>query len=412
VPAPPLGRPAGALVIGGDYRGLGVVRSLGRQGIPVWVLTDEHRIAATSRYARRSLPWPAADQQQQRDYLLELAEQHHLEGWMLFPTGDETAALIARHHAVLAERFRLTTPSWDVIRWAYDKRLTHQLAMDADVAHPWTYYPADRTAVSALDCAFPAILKPAIKNGANAFTDAKAWRVTDRATLLAGYDEACTLVAPDVIMIQELIPGGGEQQFSFAALCWEGAPLAWIGARRTRQFPMDFGRSSSYVETNTQPEVEQSARRLIAQLKYTGLIEVEFKRDPRDGSYKLLDINPRVWGWHTLGQRAGVNFPYLLWRLMASESIPQVQAAHPVRWVRMSTDLPTVAREIRRGNISLAAYLQSLRGPLEFAIFAPDDPFPALAELPILSLLAWERRAAARRPKPLQNVPAALRNNQ
>lgn len=58
----PAGRPGGALVIGGDYRGLGVVRSLGRRGIPVWVLTDEHKIAATSRYAQRSFAWPATDQ--------------------------------------------------------------------------------------------------------------------------------------------------------------------------------------------------------------------------------------------------------------------------------------------------------------------------------------------------------------
>src|SRR5262249_35471538 len=66
-------RPRGAVVIGGDYRGLGVVRSLGRHGIPVWVLTDEHTIAASSRYARRRLPFPAGDVARQCDFLLDLA---------------------------------------------------------------------------------------------------------------------------------------------------------------------------------------------------------------------------------------------------------------------------------------------------------------------------------------------------
>src|SRR5439155_12687017 len=96
------GTGTGAIVIGGDYRGLGVVRSLGRRGIPVWVLTDEHLIAGTSRYARRRLAWPAGDESSQVDYLLDLAD-HGLDGWMLFPTGDTTAALIARHHATLAQ---------------------------------------------------------------------------------------------------------------------------------------------------------------------------------------------------------------------------------------------------------------------------------------------------------------------
>src|SRR5437870_12689080 len=63
----------GAIVIGGDYRGLGVVRSLGRRGIPVWVLTDEHLIAGTSRYARRRLAWPLGDESRQVNYLLDLA---------------------------------------------------------------------------------------------------------------------------------------------------------------------------------------------------------------------------------------------------------------------------------------------------------------------------------------------------
>ncbi len=83
----------GALVVGGDYRGLGVVRSLGRRGIPVWVLTDEHHLAGASRYARRSLPWPTVPEAERVGYLGELARCHGLEGWVVFPTGDESAAL-------------------------------------------------------------------------------------------------------------------------------------------------------------------------------------------------------------------------------------------------------------------------------------------------------------------------------
>jgi D-aspartate ligase len=78
------------------------------------------------------------------------------------------------------------------------------------------------------------ILKTAVKPTLNAFTIAKAWRVEDRESLLARYDEACTMVDPGVIMIQELIPGSGEEQFSYAALCLDGRPLAGLVARRTR----------------------------------------------------------------------------------------------------------------------------------------------------------------------------------
>src|SRR5881628_3104342 len=88
----------GAVVMGGDYRGLGIVRSLGRRGIPVWVLHEGgQRLATLSRYARRSLPWRPGDEAERVRFLLDLAAKHAPERWVLIPTGDESAALVARH---------------------------------------------------------------------------------------------------------------------------------------------------------------------------------------------------------------------------------------------------------------------------------------------------------------------------
>lgn len=385
---------AGAIVIGGDYRGLGIVRSLGRHGIPVWVLTDQHTLAATSRYAQRSLHWPESDEAGQVAYLLELAKKYGLEGWLIFPTGDETTAMVSRHREALSARFRVTVPSWDVLRWMYDKRLTYQLAEELGVACPWTYYPKCYEDLAALPCTFPVILKPAIKESFNQFVHDKAWRVDDRAALLARYQEAQALVAADCIMVQELIPGGGEMQYSYAALLSQGEPCASLVARRLRQYPVDFGRSSTYVETTEQPEIEEAAQHLLRAKEFTGLVEVEFKRDVRDGQFKLLDVNPRVWGWHSIGRRAGVDFPFLLWQLSHGQPIARVRGAAGIRWVRAVTDVPTVVREIRRREMTASSYLRSLSGPLECAIFAVDDPLPALVEVPLLAYIAYKRGAA------------------
>jgi D-aspartate ligase len=136
--------------------------------------------------------------------------------------------------------------------------------------------------------------------------------------------------------------------------------------------------------------VEPSLRLLTA-IRYTGLVEVEFKRDWRDGQFKLLDLNPRVWGWHTVGNRAGVDFSYLLWLLMCGEPISETQAHPGVRWVRMSTDFPIAALEILRGRLSVRDYLHSLRGPIESAIFTIDDPLPGLLELPLIIYVLYKR---------------------
>jgi D-aspartate ligase len=388
----------GAIVIGGDYKSLGVVRSLGRHGIPVWVLTDDHLLAATSRFSKRALPWPAAAEADQVAHLLDLAKENGLDGWTIFPASDETAALLARNRDALAERYRLSILApWETLQHAYDKRLTYRLAGELGVDHPRTYYPQGRSDVAAFTGSFPAILKPAIRPTLDRFTIDKGWPAADLPSLVARYDEACAVSDAAAIMIQEVIPGGGETQLSYAALCRAGEPVAHVTARRTRQWPMDFGRASTFVETIDAPDVEAFARRILHALRFDGIVELEFKRDPRDGGLKLLDINPRVWGWHTLSRGAGVDFPYLLWRMVRGETVEPVRGRAGVRWVRALTDVPTAIGAIRAGKMSLFGYLASLRPPIELAILALDDPLPALLEVPVSVYLAWSRRQVAAR---------------
>ena len=376
----------GALVIGGNLNGLSIARSLGRHGVPVWVTTPPNaKLASCSRYTLRTLPWPDGESEAQVGYLLELAARYDLDQWVLFPTSDESAALLSKFHTALSRRFLVSTPAWEVLRWAYDKRLTYQLAAEQKVDYPSTIYPATEVDLEGVPCAFPAILKPATHATINRFTADKAWPVANREELLARYREARELIPPELILVQERIPGGGESQFSYAALCYDGQPIASLTARRTRQYPIDFGYSSSFVETLDIPEIVGPSRRLLTAIRYTGLVEVEYKLDARNGRYKLLDINPRLWTWSPLGGRAGIDFPYLLWRMTVGRPVPEKTGRTGARWVRMSTDVPAAIHLMLRGRLSLGAYLSSLRSPVEFALMAADDPLPGLLDLPLFA---------------------------
>ena len=374
--------PTGALVVGSDYRALGVVRSLGRHGVPVRVLAaGDDRLAAFSRYARDSREWPEATDE--RLELLDELAQAEGRRWALIPSADESAAFVSRHHGYLAERLVLTTPPWSVFEWAYDKRRTHELAQAASVGHPWTIYPRDRAELEAAELEFPLILKPALKPELNRFTAAKAWRCDDLDTLLARYDEGCRLIDPALLMVQELVAGGSAAQLSYAALADRGIVRHALTARRTRQYPPDFGRASTFVETVDAPEIDAPSRRLIEASGFTGLLEIEYKVGA-DGTPLLLDINPRVWGWQSLCGRAGVDFPWLLWLELQGTTCAPVRARPGVRWLRLSTDLPTSLKELFAGRMPVRAYVRSLFPPHEGAIFAYDDPVPGIVELPLL----------------------------
>ena len=385
-------QPGGAVVIGGAQGGLGVVRSLGRRGIPIALLTADHWLAASSRYVRRILPSPDLEKHSEAaDYLLNLGLRNGIEGWVVFPCTDSAVEMISRHHESLARVFRLTIPPWNVLRWAHDKRLTYQRAAQLGIDFPETYSIGSAEEVAALNCRYPVILKPAFKEGRNPLTLDKAWKADNRNALLGRYAQACSLMNSSLIIVQEFIPGAGDVQNSYAALWHEGQPLVSLIAKRLRQYPIHFGHTSTYVQTVEEPEVEEISARFLRAIRYTGVVEMEFKLDVRDGRYKLLDINPRLWAWHTLSKRAGIDFPYLMWLLACGVQSPIMRARAGFGWVHVSKDLLAAIQEVCHRRLSPIVYLRSVLRPLEFAIAAADDPVPLFFDLPLLVRGALKR---------------------
>ena len=394
----------GALVIGGAHGSLAVVRSLGRHGIPVCVVTHDNPIATFSRYATHRVSWPGPDHPGALDFLLRQVGSRagvDVRGWVIFTGGDAEAEFVSRHYTELSAVFRLTGSPWQVTRCASDKRLTYRHAAEVGVDAPWSYYPRDRDDVARLDCRFPLILKPTVKGRPNAFTLAKAWRVDDRAALMARFDQAAAMVGEQASVLQELIPGGGATQFSYAAAWRDGAQLASLVARRTRQYPIDFGYTSSFVETIEHPAIEEAACRFLKPLGYSGLVEVEFKFDERDGRYKILDVNARTWTWAALGAAAGVDLPYLLWHATLGNAVAQARGRPGAAWMHLARDVAAVCQQLARGRVATRDPSEALSGPIVFAAFAADDPLPGIVDLP---LTAW-RASRTRLPMAL----AALR---
>ena len=228
----------------------------------------------------------------------------------------------------------------------------------------------------------------------------------DRTALLAGYDAAAALVGCEGIILQELIPGGSEAQFSYAAVWEHGTPVASLVARRTRQFPVDFGFTSTFVETVEAPSVADAACRFLAPLHYNGLVEVEFKRDARDGRFKLLDVNPRPWTWIALAGAAGLDLPLIQWQLAQGEPVETACARAGVGWCHASRDFISACQQIAKGGVTFRQYAASLRRPMVYAAFAIDDPMPGIVDLPVVLARVLSRRRPLRPTAPERGAPS------
>ena len=376
-------RVPGAVLLGSDFKALGVARSLGEKGIPSVVVDHIPRSAWFSRYVLKRFRWHSQmDDPEFVSFLLQMGKQHHLEQWVLFPMQDEAVQLVAYNTQQLAQIYTLVTQEWDIVQWANDKRRTYHMAQEIGVPFPRTFYPASEDDLTKTDIPFPAIIKPAISTRLQYSIHLKALPVHSPQELLVQYRRAIEVIHPDEVMVQEIIAGAGRTQYSLAAFCKEGRILSSMTARRTRQYPIDYGLGSSFVEAVPVPALLEFAQKLLEYMAVTGMVEVEFKFDERDQQYKLLDINLRPWGWHTLCIACGLDFPYI--QYCDALGIDMSSMASPPRydyhWVRFLTDIPAGLQEIRAGITTPQHYVRSLAGKTEFSVLDWRDPLPALGD--------------------------------
>lgn len=382
----------GGIVIGGDYQGLGIARSLGRHGVPVCVIDDERSITRYSRYTTHAIRVSdLRDENKTIEAVLDAGRRLNLKGWILYPTRDETVAAFSHHREILSECFRVPTPDWNIVRWAWDKRNTYQLAQELNIPIPRTWFPRTVEELRQIDADLPLVIKPAIKERFIYATKSKAWRADSRQELAERFEQANVLLAPGEIMIQDLIPGGSEQQLGYCAFFKEGRAVGTMVTRYRRQHPPQFGRSCTFVETIDLPPLEEVAQRFLRSIEYYGLVEMEFKLDPRDGEYKLLDVNARTWGYHSLGMPAGVDFPYLLFADQLGEKVQSVRARPGITWIRFVTDLPGGILKIMRGQLKPWPFLKSIRNSHTESVFSLEDPMPSIAEAALIPYLAYKR---------------------
>ena len=379
----------GALVVGGEHPGLAIARSLGRRGIPVVVVDDQVSVSKFSRYAQRVVSVnDLLDERKTVDSVLEIGKKMGLDGWVLFPTRDENVAAFSRYRSELVGQFRVTTPEWETVKWAWDKNNSYMLAEKLGIPAPRTWTLESREELAELYPRLPLAIKPAIKENFFYSTGAKAWKAETPAQLDELYDKALRQIKREEIMVQEVIPGDGTRQFSYCAFFRDGQAHSTLVARRCRQHPREFGRAATYVETVECPEVEKLSEKFLREINFRGLVDVEFKQDPRDGQYKLLDVNARAWGFHGIGAAAGIDFPYLLYADATGQCLDEpARSKAGIGWLRLVTDVPTAFTQMAGGHLQVGEYLRSLRNTRIESVYANADPLPLLAEFLLLPYL-------------------------
>jgi D-aspartate ligase len=391
-PAVRTGAPKGAVLLGGAHGTMALARVLSAQGLAVWLVTDDTPLPRFSAAIARSLSWGGAGDPDAVAFLERAAADHGLAGYLLIAAADGDVRFVAEAHERLSRTFSVLLPQWEALRWACDKALAYRRAAELGLAVPRIYRIASLADAAGADMQFPVVLKPSMRLARNRFTLAKAWRADDWAGFVERYQDAVGLVGAHNIVVQELVPGGGESQFSYAGLWDHGRPVAGFTARRSRQYPLEFSYTSTFVETVDAPEVAAASERFLASIGHHGLVEIEYKRDTRDGRLKLLDVNPRPWSWFSLAAAAGVDFGAAIVAVAGKQNVPAMKARSGVGWMFAVRDVVAALQGWRAGQLTPGQYFSSWGRTRALASFTWRDPLPALVEIPLTAFRVVVKR--------------------
>lgn len=385
----------GVIVIGDHVQGLGIIRSLGKRQVPVYLLNDKSLcIGRFSKYLTGFLKSPKiSDQSNFLMFLMEIAGEYNLRGFILMPTNDEAVHLLSKNKKILEEYYRIPTPNSEVTNLAYNKKLTLSLAEKNDILVPSTFYPKNIEDLGEIspNTKYPVIIKGIIGREFYQKTGVKAFTVKCKEELVESYKKVVTIMDSSQIMVQEIIPGATDLVYSFCSFFKDGEVIGWWTGRKIRSHPMDFG-TGTFVKSVHEPQLLDLGKRILKAVNYYGVSEIEFKLDPRDGKFKLIEMNARTWLQHTLPARCGVDFPYLLYCDMIGKKVQPIKNFKTnISWIHFYPDTAIVMSLIIKNDMKIKDWISSLRCENEFAVLSIDDPLPFIVETLILPYL-WKTR--------------------
>lgn len=362
---------------GGSPNALGVVRGFGRRGVPVFYIDSEPRsFARHSRYVHQRVRPHGANGSEAGliDTLLDLGRRTNHK-MVVIPTGDKAVLSLSRHKEELESHYHVPVASCETVEQLVDKKKFYRLLAAKGIPHPKTYFPYGLAEVRSIGrgMPYPYLVKPADSSsfqeafGRKNFLIESADDLEEATARLRGRDLE--------VMIQDIVPGREIYSF-YAYYDRDSEPLTLCGYDKIRQYEPDLG-SGSFCKSIWRPEAARTAFRLLREMSYHGFAEPELKKDPRDGQYKLLEINARTTLQNRLPAACGVDIEYAAYLdCLGTKPDPSVRPRSGVLWVDDFADQKSFLIHLKRRDLSRSEIADSLKLRKVHSVAAWDDPLP------------------------------------
>jgi predicted ATP-grasp superfamily ATP-dependent carboligase len=349
--------------------------------VKIYYVDEEKNEAVFSKYCERSFTIPTiqGDSEKLKNFLAKFKKEISSSA-VIFSGSDIFCLNLSSLKDEIVNDFHFVLPSKEIVETLVNKKKFYQSLDKHMIPHPITYFPKCLDDVEKISkkVDYPVYVRPAISQ-----IFAKRFR---KKGFVVGSEEelikCCALAARYKIdfMIQEIIPGPAMNLFGICGYFNKNAgPMGLFAYRRLREWPHKFGTNSliESVSISDVSSIKDLVVNYLCSIGYYGLMEAEFKKDPRDGDFKFLEVNARSWWQNSFPTKCGINLVLMAYLdTIGGEIRNQEKYKVGVKWMYFLNDLRSVIKMLKNREITILKWFSSLHMIDDYAYYSADDPLP------------------------------------
>lgn len=386
-----------AILFGGEsITGLGVLRNLGKNGVAIYYVAERKSEVIFSKYCKGYFIIPRIEHD--KEVLKNFFEkfENKLNNYaVVFPGSDLFCLNLSLFKS---ENYHILLPNREIVEILVNKKKFYQSLAKQNIPHPITHFPESVKDIKNIrkKVSYPAYVRPVISQVfAEKFR--KKGFVARSETEMIRYCKLASKYKVDV-MIQEIIPGPAVNMFGVNGYFDKNFnPRGLFVYRRLRELPHMFG-NGSLIESfsiSDASSIRDITVNYLHNLKYHGLADAEFKKDPRDGVLKFLEVNARCWWQNAFPTKCGINLVFMAYLdAIAKKTDYSENYEVGVKWMYFLNDLLSSMKMFKNKQITLKQWLSSLYRTRDWAFFSEDDPVPWIVN-PLFTLYSLKNKYRA-----------------
>jgi len=366
------------IILSAHTMGLGVIRSLSNQGIPIYVVTyTKSDMGQASRFVEKYFILENPEDSAERFIKSIIQIGKNFNKPILIPADDASLKIVSQNKDLLSEYFKIACSDWSIIEKIIFKQYTYKIAERIGVPVPVSIILGKESDLlyALQKLKFPCILKPFESHTFYEKFNKKMILVDNQYHLEEEYLKAFKTGAK--LMLQEYIPGDFTSGVNYNSYAVNGEIKKDFLAKKVRMSDDGFGIPTAVVSGNMNFDIASHSKRLLKELNYTGYSCIEYKYDQRDFQYKLMEINGRYNRSVLLSLKCGINFPLLEYQSLLGEKIDnQNKYKTGVFWIDEYKDMQCNFKKLITGRLKISSFLGPYLKSNVKAVFNVSDLRP------------------------------------